>query len=116
MTETIKIGNTGEDLAEQHLIQQGYIIRERNYRAFHKEIDIIAEDGDVLAFIEVKYYKKNSLRDLHFAVDKAKQRNIVAAARHYLAKHEIIDRYTRFDVVLIEQDGPIELYKDAFRA
>ena len=111
-----EIGQKGEALAEQYLVSQGFCIRERNYRAFHKEIDIIADDGEVLAFIEVKYYKKHSLRDLHFAVDKAKQKHIVAAARHYLAKHEIIDRYTRFDVVLIEQEGKIELYKDAFRA
>lgn len=113
-------GYEGEALAEQYLVSQGFRIRERNYRAKHKEVDIIADDGDVLAFIEVKYYKENSLRNLHLAVDRQKQKNLIAAARQYLAKNNITDRFTRFDVVLIEHDmhsavATIELYKDAFR-
>lgn len=114
-------GKKGEALAEQYLVSQGFCIRERNYRAQHKEIDIIADDGDVLAFIEVKYYKEHSLRELHTAVDRQKQRHLIAAARYYLAKNNITKRFTRFDVVLIEHDmhsavTNIELLKDAFRA
>lgn len=113
-------GKKGEALAEQYLVAQGFCILARNYRARHKEIDLIAEDGDVLAFIEVKYYKEKSLRDVHAAVDKQKQKNIIAAARYYLAEQNILERFTRFDVVLIEHDRHsavknIELFKDAFR-
>jgi putative endonuclease len=113
-------GEKGEALAEQYLVSQGFRVLARNYRARHKEIDIIAEDAETLAFIEVKYYKENSLRDVHAAVDRQKQKNVIAAARHYLAKQNITERFIRFDVVLIEHDmhsavTNIELFKDAFR-
>ena len=48
------LGRTGENLAAEHLIRRGYRIVERNYRTRWGELDIIAYDGEALAFCEVK--------------------------------------------------------------
>ena len=48
------LGKMGEDLAVQYLTDKGYEILERNWRNKHKEIDIIAKDGETLVIVEVK--------------------------------------------------------------
>ena len=48
------IAKTGEALAVAHLKARGYEILERNYRAVRGEIDLIAQDGDFIVFVEVK--------------------------------------------------------------
>jgi putative endonuclease len=115
-----QIGEDGEQIAVEYLLSQGYKIIERNFHSRKGEIDIIAEDGEILCFIEVKYYRQGSLRDLHLAVDRTKQQKIVMTAQKYLFMKKIEDRYTRFDVVLISctpdnKVNSLELYKDAFR-
>lgn len=113
------IGDIGEKLAAEYLSSQGYEILAKNYCRKGGEIDIIAYDKKVLAFIEVKYYKEHSLRDLRTTVPKTKQRLIVRTARHYLQEQKITDRYVRFDAVLIaysDAGHKISLIKDAFRA
>jgi len=116
------LGNIGEQLAAEYLISQDYEILVKGYRWKHGEIDIIAQDKTcakkVLAFIEVKYYKVNSLRNLRTAVSAAKQKHIVRTAERYLREHRITDSYVRFDVVLISYTSTaqkIDLIKDAFR-
>ena len=54
MLSTVEIGKNGEDLAVEYLVNKGYKILERNWRSGHKEIDIIAMDGDTLVVVEVK--------------------------------------------------------------
>lgn len=49
-----QLGRAGEELAAEHLIKRGYSIVERNYRTRWGELDIIAYDGETLAFCEVK--------------------------------------------------------------
>ena len=113
------LGDIGEQIAAEYLVSQGYTLLTKNYRWKRGEIDIIARDKKVLAFIEVKYYKVNSLCDLRAAVTPAKQRHIVRTAERYLQEHRITDSYTRFDVVLIayaETVQKIDLIKDSFRA
>ncbi len=118
-----KIGEYGEKIAVDYLLSQNYKIIDRN---FHRskggkgEIDIVAEDGEVLCFVEVKYYQKNSLRSLAFAVDPAKQVKIIKTAQYYVFAKKIEKRYIRFDVVLMEYAGEnqvekIDLIKDAYR-
>jgi putative endonuclease len=113
-------GSQGENIAVDYLLSQGYKIQKRNYASRQGEIDIIAWDKEVLAFIEVKYYKINSLRDLHEAVDRRKQLKIIKTAEKYLYSKGLEDKVTRFDVVLVSCDDnnkvcSIELFKDAFR-
>jgi putative endonuclease len=117
---TTQLGKKGEGIAINYLLSQGYTILERNYRWRRGEIDIVARDQKVLAFIEVKYYKVNSLRDLETAVDWRKQKKIIQTAQHYLIAKKLGEILTRFDVVLVayaEQSAvySVKLFKDAFR-
>ena len=48
------LGRRGEELAARHLAASGLTIVERNWRCSQGEIDIVAQDGDELVFVEVK--------------------------------------------------------------
>lgn len=99
-----EIGKWGEDIATEHLIKEGYTIRERNYRPGRRhEIDIIAQKGDLMVFVEVKVRDADSGDDPVDAVDEKKIRHIVLAADSYLHKQE----YTyqpRFDIIAITRN------------
>ncbi|MDR1452715.1 MAG: YraN family protein [Candidatus Margulisbacteria bacterium] len=119
------VGAKGEKIAVDFLLSQGYQILAKNYACRGGEIDLVTAeklpDKNVLAFVEVKYYKENSLRDLRAAVDPAKQKRIIRTARHYLQANKLNDSYVRFDAVLISFSPNnavqnIELIKDAFRS
>jgi len=118
MTKSKKeIGQTGEDLAVTHLTQKGYRVVERNYRHPRGEIDIIAKDGTVLCFIEVKMRQSDRLGHPFEAITLAKQRQISRMAERYLQAHRITDVPCRFDVLAITWDssGPnFDLLKNAF--
>ncbi len=94
-----EIGNIGERIAEKYLKNLGYIIVERNYKTDIGEIDIIANDGNYLVFVEVK--AKNSL-EFGFPseeVDVRKQRKICMVAAQYIKRNMFFDSAVRFDVV-----------------
>lgn len=110
-------GTAGEDVAVQFLEKNGYKILERNYRFERAEIDIIAQDGEELVFVEVKTRRSDSYGAPEDAVTEEKQEQIRAAAEGYLYQHDIDNRPCRFDIVAIEfKDGKRELrhLKDAF--
>ncbi len=96
-----KIGNKGESAAALYLRLHGYKIIERNFSCRFGEVDIIAQKGDILVFVEVKTRKKGSLVDGAYAVDYYKQQRIIKTAKYYLSKQS--DEYNvRFDVILVE--------------
>lgn len=110
-------GVSGEDIAEEFLRQKGYRIIERNFRVRQAEIDIIALDGEVLVFIEVKMRLTLVAGFGREAVTKAKQNNIRYAANYYIMKHRLENRFCRFDVVEITPDNGtvnVELIQNAF--
>jgi len=113
------VGKTGEEIAIQFLLQQGYQVLERNYRCRFGEIDLIARDGSTLAFIEVKTRRSQKFGPAAAAVTLEKQRHLVKASQIYLTRTRKTDELCRFDVVAIELDAltsHIELIKDAFQA
>ena len=114
-----RIGNFGEDIAANYLRDLGYRLLERNFRSNQGEVDIIAEDGDFLVFIEVKNYSFRSYGMPQASIRKSKRENIIHAARFYLHRRRITDKFCRFDVLTIywEMEGgrKVELIKDAFR-
>ncbi|MBF0586010.1 YraN family protein [Prosthecochloris sp. N3] len=99
------LGRRGEQIAAGWLADQGMRIIRRNYRYRRNEIDIIALDGPVLCFIEVK--TRASLRAGHplEAVTRAKQREIIRTARAFLAFDYPGEPDCRFDVVAIIANG-----------
>ena len=114
----ISLGRRGEELACKFLKKAGYKILELNYRGRLGEIDLVAEDGDCLVFVEVK--TRSSLACGHplESIDSRKQHQLIKVAREYLAEQGAEERVCRFDAVSVlqanEQEPQIELIKNAF--
>jgi putative endonuclease len=111
------VGQEWEGLAERKLEAAGYRIRERNYRTRVGEIDFIAEEGDVLCFVEVKARRSARFGLPEEAVNAEKQRRIFRAAQAYLQREHLEKRRCRFDVVAIRLDGAapaVTVFRDAF--
>ena len=92
-----EIGKLGEDSVCSYLTEHGYTIAARNYRIKGGEIDIIACNGDYIAFVEVKTRKKDSLVSGFEAVNKRKRGLIIRTAADYCIKHPTVLQ-PRFDV------------------
>ena len=110
-------GAKGESLAVAFLKKQGYRIIEENYRCKLGEIDVIARDGQILTFIEVKARRTDEFGGPKRAVTPKKQRKISMVALDYLKRTEQMDEKARFDVVAVRlrPKGPeIEIIKNAF--
>ena len=106
------LGRVGEDTACRVLRQRGYRIVARNWSCRFGEIDIIARQGDVLAFVEVKLRTRNDFGGALAAVTPRKQARIIAAARCFIAQTQS-DLPARFDVVAID-GGDVRLIEAAF--
>ncbi len=119
--ERIGFGQEGEEAAVVYLKKNGYRIIEKNFRSKLGEIDIIAEQGGTLVFIEVKARANHEFGHPFIAVTSAKQRKIIQVARSFLAKHHLADRPSRFDVMGLTADSDntksfqIELLENAFQ-
>jgi len=112
-----EIGTLGESLAVKALKKRGYHIVALNHRCKLGEIDIIAKDGDSLAFVEVKTRRTGRFGEPKMAVTADKQRKISMVALDYLKETGQTNEKARFDVVAIRlsQGGPkIEIIKNAF--
>ncbi|HJT20519.1 MAG TPA: YraN family protein [Nitrospira sp.] len=98
------VGQEGEAAAEAYLRRQGYRIVARNVRSSLGELDLVAEDKDVLVFVEVKARRTREFGGAVYAVDGRKQNKLIRLAAHYLARHHLTHRACRFDVVLLQAD------------
>ena len=112
-----KLGEIGENLACDELRRRGYAILARRYRLRTGEIDIVARDGPTTVFVEVKARDSADFGGGAESVTMRKRRRLAHVALDYLARHHLIDRPCRFDVVAIavNQTGPdIEVFQNAF--
>jgi putative endonuclease len=107
-------GASAEASAAQLLIEAGYRIVERNFRCKAGELDIIARDGDVLVFVEVRSRSDDEHGSAVEMIRRTKQRRVARVATYYLATTEPVFDECRFDIVAITAGAPI-LIKDAFR-
>lgn len=118
--ETRTFGKRGESEAVHFLRRQGYRIVDRNIRLGRGEIDLIAYDGNVLVFIEVKARRTDRFGGSLFAVDSRKQAQLSRLAVRYLTRRRLRDCICRFDVVLIQGSADrgldIRLIRNAFEA
>jgi putative endonuclease len=112
-----ELGKWGEDVAATYLERQGYTIIERDWKSGHRDLDIIALDGDTVVFVEVKTRSNRMFTDPEMAVDYQKIRHLQQAANHYI-KYRHIDSDIRFDIITVVgtiNDSPaIDHIKDAF--
>jgi putative endonuclease len=106
-------GLLGEEMAIKTLKSKGYRIVERNYRNKLGEIDVIAEEGGCLVFVEVKKRNNERFGEAICAVDERKKQHLVRAALFYMKTHDCFDRSVRFDVIGIDNERT-KLVKNAF--
>jgi len=99
------------------LQEWGYVVRERNWRCPVGEMDIVAEDGDCLVFVEVRTRRGRKYGTPEESVTPAKQAKLVELAQTYLQEHSW-DGDWRIDVVAVEMTPGgkllrVELIKNA---
>ena len=115
-------GAAAEQKACNLLRKHGLKIRARNYQTRLGEIDIIAEDGDTLVFVEVRLRSNSAFGTPGESITTTKQRRILRASQHYLQKEKIGDtRPCRFDAICLTNTGTLtntntQWIKDAFGA
>src|SRR5687768_1220758 len=90
------LGKVGEDLACAELTRRGYAIIDRRYRTRFGEIDIVARQGDMIVFVEVKARASLQFGDGAAAVTSGKQRRISQMAVDYMVRRRLEDRPCRF--------------------
>ena len=115
------IGRGGEDIATEWLRERGYYIVERNWRIGHYEIDIIAQKGRYIVFVEVKSRKEEYTETYGrpaTAVNYTKREHIRYAMKNYILRNNIkhIPRIDVIEVYLSEKGHRIEHIKNAFGA
>ena len=112
------VGRAGEAQAAQFLQAQGYVLLARNWRVREGELDIVAREGDTLAFVEVKTRRSNAYGLGEESIDARKRQQLALLAERFLAAHpELIFRQCRFDVVVVDytqRPAQIRLYRNAF--
>ena len=113
------LGKWGEELAAQHLREQGYTILDRDWRLGHRDLDIVARtpDGTTVVFVEVKTRTSDVVSRPQDAVDARKVRSLGAAANAYAKEFQLWDEL-RFDLISIIGDraetAVLEHVEDAF--
>lgn len=101
---TQDLGREGEDFACAVLRRGGLRVLQRNYRVRGGEVDIVAQDGDVLVFVEVRRRACAAWGGAAASVGARKRARLVCAARHFLARAGVAAAQSacRFDVVAID--------------
>ena len=98
--EHIQMGVWGEELAVAYLREKGYVILERDWHSKHRDIDIIAQHGDKVVFVEVKTRRNRDYGEPEAAVNYKKLKNMRLAINHYI-QYRNLENPWRFDVITI---------------
>ena len=106
-------GNKAEDQAADYLKGKGYKILARNYLCPQGEVDIIAQKGSTIVFVEVKQRSSKAFGGAVAAVTKTKQQKVGAAAVRYLQLNKPAYTALMFDIIAITE-GKLEHIQNAF--
>ncbi|TNF93422.1 MAG: YraN family protein [Gammaproteobacteria bacterium] len=113
-------GEIAEQMAREYLVKNGIKVLDTNYRSRCGEIDIIAMDNDIIAFVEVRYRHSNAFGMAHETVGPAKRRRIIQTAQHYLQSNRKFSNHAaRFDLLCLDGDldqANFQWFKSAFMA
>lgn len=110
---TQAIGANGEETAARFLISRGYAILDRNFRTRYGELDIVAQDGVQIVFVEVKTRKNADFANAAEAVTPSKRRKLRHVALHWLTLRNS-EAAARFDVIEVYKNGDINHITNAF--
>lgn len=118
MAEHNDLGKWGEEKATEHLEREGYTVVERDWKIGHRDLDIVALDGDTLVIVEVKTRRNAIFMEPEQAVDRKKIRSLMLATNAYIRMHNV-DLSIRFDIVTVvgtsDDDCQINHIKDAIQ-
>ena len=98
-----RLGAWGESVAAHHLEAEGYSIVERNWRCNQGEVDLIAQVGAELVFVEVKTRRGRDMGSPEEALTPTKQKKLMKLAQIYVAEHDL-DVDWRIDLIAVELD------------
>lgn len=116
MAKHNELGIKGEQLAIDFLIQNKYVILEKNFRYLKAEVDIIAKKENTLVAVEVKTRTSNFFGNPQEFVNSKKIKLLLSAMNYYVVEKNI-DTEVRFDIIGIitnSKETKIEHIKDAF--
>ncbi len=109
-----QIGVIAEQKSVAFLRRHGFVVIQQRFKVRHGEIDIIASEGRLLVFIEVK--ARDTYEQAMEAVTQKTRRRIVAASEIWLQRHSDYNDYDqRFDIIVILPQGILHHVPDAFR-
>lgn len=108
-------GRIGERVAVALLGRAGYTVLEQNVRCGRVELDIVAREGTVLVFVEVKARWSDDFGAPQDAITPAKRRNLLSAAEQYLRSRRLEDQEWRIDVLALRLRGTSVLQWELFR-
>ena len=106
----LNTGKFGENLAVNFLKNKGYKIIQRNFRTKYGEIDIIAEKGNFIIFIEVKFRKKRIFGTAEESINYGKLKKIKQTAEYYLNNFYKGNKNPRIDVIAINSFEKIDIF------
>ncbi len=104
MAKRRDVGAWGEAIAARHLAEHGYVLRARNWRYGHGELDIVAEHGNAIVFIEVRTRRSDAYGRPQETISPRKRAKLIATAQAYLDEHGLQDAQWQIDVIAIELD------------
>jgi len=114
----LTLGQRGEMAAWRFLIREGYKILDKNYQCKLGEIDVVAEQGGRIRFIEIKTRTSNRFGSPEEAVHPIKQKKLSQLASFYLKGNQKTDSPVSFDVVAVYWNAgaepEIKIIQDAF--
>ncbi|MCL1964298.1 MAG: YraN family protein [Firmicutes bacterium] len=108
-------GDLAEQMAMEYLVSRGFGILARNYTIRGAEVDIIAQEGDFIVFVEVKQRKTARFATPRESVTIAKRRRMILAAERWLQGKGLLEANIRFDIVEV-LGGTVTLLRGAFDA
>ena len=119
-THARRLGQRGEALACRALLERGAQIIARNVRTPYGELDILARQGGVLVFVEVKARSSRTFGPPEESLTATKQAHLIASAQHFLAANQQQEADWRIDVVAIEfgpggETARLEIIENAVR-
>ena len=101
----IRLGKWGEGVAVRFLQEKGYVLVATNYRCRWGEVDIVAQEGDDLVFVEVRTRRSVLYGTPEESITAVKARKLVATAQEFLQAHDQVHAGWRIDLIAIRLDG-----------
>lgn len=117
MQSKIELGQYGEQLAVDFLLKQKYKIIKRNWRCHYGELDIVAQENDVLCFVEVRTKTNVEYGSPFETITQTKQRKLIQLAQEYIQENDCEEQDARFDVMAVDLTdnlAKVEIIKNAF--